>query len=295
MKNNINRVLITYLITIAVTLLVACIRGFNLNTQTGLTIGAMVAMILLAIYTYFMLRSYKSKNCSTVYPLLAILLGVFTIEFLPRICGLDAPLFLIDSLSRVIGVLLGFVLITVKNTVAKWSYAIIIVGATFFINEYGFPYWHNKVECGTFSGKIPASDPIQLDLFDKNGDTICLDSLDCQYIVIYCWGSRIGVSRGYFRNLKKLYKRYKSSDNIAMFAAMRMQEYDTIETASQLGAELDKLSLPCVSIMPGTPLYEASEPYDNPYSYYFLIYNKAGELLYRAGKYRIESIMRGLI
>ncbi|MDD2595812.1 MAG: hypothetical protein PHD11_08375 [Bacteroidales bacterium] len=157
------------------------------------------------------MRSYKkSTDINLIYIALIVLLGIAVPEIIPRLNRWQEALGAFpDLISRLSGVVLGYILFIIPNIYLKISSAVVMALFVSFANIPANNIFYNKEVCGSYTGRVESDKTIPLELIDTCGIQLNIDSLDCTYIVLNCWQADWGVTKGYMPEFKQLCDKYK--------------------------------------------------------------------------------------
>lgn len=255
-------------------------------------LSPIIAFVILAVYTFFVLRYYKNKiqDVKIIYAALAIFLGVCIPEVVPRLCIEGIAGSYPDLLWRLFGPIAGYFLFSISKIYWKILAVIPLLLIAGWFTLPGNNYFYNKQDCGTYTGKVDEEKVIPIELLDANGAMINLDTLDCEYLVLYCWQMDWGVSKGNLPDFGRLKRQYEGVDGLKFYAAMRMIDNEPISSSQNY---VDKWGLEGVAIPQHTPLYQESIPLTR--SPMLLLMDKNGKLLYKFNNELSKSVLKKFV
>jgi thiol-disulfide isomerase/thioredoxin len=264
-----------------ITLLALLIEALTIPLRAGpFMLCAVVTFTLFFIFMQLVLKKYSGKQ-KAEYLLISTLIGCSLIQLPFRIMDFDSTLIsLPDFLFHLLGIILGYLF---YKSSRLWRAFILIfsLASCIFIYFKGGELWRNKLNFGTFTGKIEPVPVIDFKFQTEAGDTLSLSCFKGRYLLLDCWFTRCGYCYEAMPEVQKLYDAYKNNDHVAIYAMHSRRSRDS-ENSGTGAAILKKnnYDFPCLSIdIEDDILRELGV---NAYPT-VLIFDEEGRLVFRGG------------
>ena len=103
----------------------------------------------------------------------------------------------------------------------------VLLGIFPLLMSFGvYDLWVHKIEYGSFTGSV-ASEPLPpIELYSKEGQLVSNASLQGKYVIFDFWYIGCRPCWVKFPQLQKLYEKYRTSDQVEIFAVNRPMSYD---------------------------------------------------------------------
>lgn len=227
--------------------------------------------------------------------LAVVLAGVTTIELLPRILLIDdgAPMSLADSGGRLIGAVGGYLLFKVRGIPGRVSFAVLLTAGMVWYSTKGAELWVNKVQYGTFTGRVGQLVEEPVEFLTAAGDTLHFGGLAGEYNVMLGWHSDCGVCKANLAVLQKLYDRYKDDPAVGVYSCLCLQRGDDLRTADSIAARYGH-NFPSLSVAEDSSVDRIVKSKHDANWPIYLVFDRNGTLLYKTGRERIGSIVERL-
>lgn len=191
------------------TLSVFSLEGFVLSSLIG-GLGLFIAFFLIII---------KCKKLKPIYVFLSLWLGISVLELPLRIFDFEATLVSLPTyLSWCLGLLAGFLSSIFKKWWQRLFVFSLILLITLFIALHGYDLWLNKMNYGSFTGRINELVESPLVFQDQNGIAVNIEQFKGSYLLLDFWNTWCGYCYQSFPILDEMYKEYKDSSIVKVYA-----------------------------------------------------------------------------
>lgn len=154
----------------------------------------------------------------------------------------------------------------------------------------GYPLWLNKVNFGTFTGKVNDAMPAPMNGVLQNQQVLKNEDLQGKVVVLDFWHSKCGVCFTKFPQLQKLYEKYKSDSSLKILAVNKPLKTDT---AGHAFAILKNRNYTFPILIPSDSLLaEAFEVHVYPT---VVVVDKAGTIVFRGDIENASKVVDGLL
>ena len=220
--------------------------SFTRSYGLGFHYSILIGFPALAVCSYFISR-YYSRYLSNGQLLVALLLSEFMLEWFPRIFywnyqRVSFPSTLFFSL----GLLIGYFLYTKRNNITYIFTGICIVASVWMFTD-GYTLWLNKLNYGTFTGKVKCTQMKDYQFVNEEGDTVRLSQWRGKKVLIDCWTQWCGICRKKMPVLQQMHERYKNSDKVYVTSLFVIYRNEKKEEGAQIVKE-EGFSFPVWSI-----------------------------------------------
>ncbi|MBC6111183.1 redoxin domain-containing protein [Pedobacter sp. CCM 8938] len=157
----------------------------------------------------------------------------------------------------------------------KISWLCIYILFNLFVFLKGYDLWLNKVNYGTFVGKVNIQKDFTITGFDKNNKPVIVNK--GKYVVLDFWFSSCGACFKEFPQFENLYKKYKTRKDIMFYAVNTPMPSDKVGITSFRMIAERKYSFPVLQM---TDNLEANKLAITVYPTTFLL-DKNGNIIYK--------------
>lgn len=184
--------------------------------------------------TLFSIKIFKNKwSAETVLAVLFVsmlLIQSYTIYLYFVEPAGSLPIMFIYSL----GIISAYLYLKLKPPVNIFPVFLSSLILTFMFFQ-GWEYWQNKVNFGTFTGKVEAHNlPAKFEAFDHNKDLITDDYFQNKIVLLDFWYTGCGVCFEKFPFVQFAYDKYKNDSSVAIFAVNKPIEEDRLNQAFEM-------------------------------------------------------------
>lgn len=223
MKGNLetNMNIIIYIFTLIISCLLSVLTSFlrggllSIDALSNLQISSLTSFFIYYIFTFVII--HKKQNISSFYLLLSILIGASLLQLPIRIMNFESTLStLLDYLISLIGIISGYVTFKIKKKRILFI-VLLCLGGTWF-STFGNDLWINKLNYSTSTGKVDDNTGYTIKFQNAEGDTINIESLNKQFILVECWFSHCRECYKEMPRVQRIYDKYKHNSSINIFA-----------------------------------------------------------------------------
>lgn len=182
--------------------------------------------IVYFLFTYIVLCKKEKINCRAFVSVVAIYLGVCSVELPIRIINWERTLGTIFPLAcTCIGIFTAYLyhryrrrsVSIIFTTCLIWLYCIF----------YGQKYLTNFINFGRISSSVHISNGIgNAIIYKTTDDSLCLRDLRHKYLLLDFWNSGCGVCYAIFPLLQELYDKYGQRDDILISGVFVKNKHD---------------------------------------------------------------------
>lgn len=212
-----------FLYSLLTSLLVAPLRGdyIELLGLGGFPLSMLAGVSLLFPMTVFFLKKHKDE-LSPVKILIAMSAGVSVLEIPARLVFPQGTIVSLPDYSfKLSAVMCGFAFYMARRAVCKATITVFMLSSCLWMSYYGYDLWLNKVNYGTFSGRVDKTAVIPLNLYDRDSARVDV-SQSGRYVVLDFWNSTCGHCFKAFPKVQALYDEYAGrADVYTVFCARR--------------------------------------------------------------------------
>ena len=249
---------------------------------------AVITFVLYFIFIIIISRKYSSR-LKDIYILLACLLGCSILQLPTRILTFSASLVsLPDFLFHLLGIIMGY-LFYKSNRIIRINILAFSLLSCLFLYFKGYDMWIDKLNFGTFAGKVESKQNYDLNFQTNTGDSLSLSDFNGKYLLLDCWNTYCGVCYKKMPKMQQLYDDFKQNPEVSIYAMHSFMEKtnrnDSPENYASGSEILEKrgYSFPCIAIDIDNPVLK--ELGVNAYPT-VLIFDKQSNLIFRGS---IES------
>jgi thiol-disulfide isomerase/thioredoxin len=167
--------------------------------------------------------------------LTALIIGQWIIELPMRMTYFQESLIsLPDTLHRTLGIICGFLYWRLEK---PFSILTAVLGCSIaaFMFFQGYDYWLHKLNFGTFTGKVEASNlPAKFEAFDERNNFVTDENLSGKIVLLDFWHTRCGICFEKFPQVQALYDKYKNDSSVLIFAVDKPLEEDKPNQAFEI-------------------------------------------------------------
>jgi len=219
---------------IALASVILCFAIVPLGGYGGHQYKFAAACLLFAALTYYFLGKASSRHEKRLVllwiaiPPIAIYFPIHVTHFYGTLFGLPS------TIAQFIGILSGATAYTMRK---EWKILpiVLLTALCTWVLADGYGRLKQKLNYGTWTGKITAEAPVEITGVDELGRFIDDRMLMNKVVVLDFWNTSCGNCYRQFPKFQKLYDRYKSNPEIQFFALNKPMRGDT---AGQAFAEL---------------------------------------------------------
>lgn len=142
----------------------------------------------------------------------------------------ETQISLLSTLGHFIGLLFGIFthFITIKS---KIILTILLLLLSIWVSFFGFSYWENKANYGTFSGKVSFNLPCNIEGRNQYGKSFSALDYKNKILVLDFWHTRCGACFQKFPIVQELFEQYKNDTSILILAINKHINEDTTSQA----------------------------------------------------------------
>lgn len=219
LETNMN--IIIYIFTLIISCLLSVLTSFlrggllSIDALSNLQISSLTSLFINYIFTFAII--HKKQNISSFYLLLSILIGASLLQLPIRIMNFESTLStLLDYLISLIGIISGYVTFKIKKKRILFI-VLLSLGGT-WLSTFGNDLWINKLNYSTSTGKVDDNTGYTIKFQNAEGDTINIESLNKQFILVECWFSHCRECYKEMPRVQRIYNKYKHNSSINIFA-----------------------------------------------------------------------------
>ena len=285
--------------SLLIELITSPLRGYQLPFIPGgggIKLCSVVTFILYFVFIQLMLKKYTSK-IKPQWILVACLLGSsilqVPIRLLPGTLGT-----LPDWLFHLFGIAMGYLFYKSNKFSIKSGIVVISIIFLGLLYVKGYDMWRQKLNFGTFTGKIESKQNYDLSFQTNSGDSLSLSDFKGKYLLLDCWYTYCGVCYQKMPKVQHLYDNYRQNPEINIFAVhcfIKKSNRNGISEDYTTGSEILKergFSFPCLSIDIDNPVLK--ELGVNVYPT-VLVFDKQSNLIFRGNIENASNYIKKLL
>lgn len=220
--------------------------SFTRSCGLGFHYSILIGYPGLAACSYFISR-YYSRYLSNGRLWSALLLSEFIMEWLARIFFWDRmEISFPSSLFFLLGLVTG-VLLHKKRHYMTYLFTVVCLAVSVWIFTDDYRLWLNKVNYGTFTGKVERKFLKDYRFLNEKGDTVRLSDWKGKKVLIDCWTKHCGVCYRKMPVVQRLHERYKGSNKVYVTSLFVTYRNDKKEDGAKIVKE-EGFSFPVWSI-----------------------------------------------
>lgn len=203
-----------------------CFSLAPLGGYGGHHLKFLAATLLYYGLSIFFLRKLNSKK-EILFTIL-ILIAPPTLLYIPIIVlhFKETQISLLSTLGHFIGLLFG-ILTHFITTKSKIILTILLLTLSIWVTFFGFSYWENKANFGTFTGNVNYNLPCKIEGRNQYGQSFSELNFKNKVLVLDFWHTRCGVCFRKFPIVQELFEAYKTDTSILILAVNKHLEDDT--------------------------------------------------------------------
>jgi len=246
---------------------------------------SVVTFVIYFVFINLILKKYSS-NLKPKWILLACLIGCSLLQLPLRIVHFNSTLgTLPDFLFHLLGIFMGYLFYFSSKYVKSGIVVASLLCCTFLYFK-GYNLWLHKLNFGTFSGIVQNQAEIpNFQFTDKDGKTITNMDFVGKYTILDFWNTGCGVCFREFPQFEEQYVKYRSNNNMAIYAVNiklpRDKEGISFEIISERG-----YSFPTLQGEEGVQKIFGVEVYPT-----VVVLNSAGAMIFRGNKEKAFSFI----
>ena len=215
--SNIKKILAINIASIFAFMLCTLLRALPLIGEhfNALYISAPVGFILYHLLTYQLCKRYNVSI--RPYIILTIILCTFTMIQLParfsdfRGSAITLP----EQFIHLLGIISGY--LNFQKHVKKWA-TVILGGVCYILFIALFPTFSDYLNYGSIKGKVKNIPMPNFKIINKEKDTLSLQELNGDYIILDLWHRRCPSCIRSFLKLQRLHQIIQSKSNLSIYA-----------------------------------------------------------------------------
>ena len=178
---------------------------------------SVVAFAIYFVFINLMLKKYTSK-LKPHSILIACLIGCCIVQLPIRVFFSGTLVSLPDFLFHLFGIFMGY-FFHISDKYVKSGIVVISILCCIFLYFKGYSLWLHKLNFGTFTGvqQIKVDIPV-FQFTDNDGNTITSQDFAGKYTILDFWNSSCGVCFQKFPIFEEQYEKYKSNNNVVLYA-----------------------------------------------------------------------------
>ena len=227
-----------YVLTICVVSVTRSALGFDYSILIGCPVWFLFAYLICRHYT---------KWLSVRNILFALLLPCFILEWLDRVFywernNVSFP----SSLFFLLGLITGILLYKKRNYITYLFVSFYLLASIWMFTD-GYKLWLNKLNYGTFTGRVERTIMKDYQFLNEEGDTVRLSDWKGKKVLIDCWTKYCGICYQKMPIIQRLHERYKESDKVYVTGLFVTYRDDKKEEGAKI-VEEEGFSFPVWSI-----------------------------------------------
>jgi len=194
---------------------------------------------LLAFLGYFFLTLLTIKVFEQKLSAVSIVIILFASMFLMQsytiyLCFVESLFSLPFLLIYCLGIISAFSYLKLKRptNILPFSLSCLLL---VFMSFQGWDYWLNKINFGTFTGRVAAYNlPAKFESFDEQKNLITENDFQNKIVLLDFWHTRCGVCFQKFPQVQAADDKYKNDSSVAIFAVDKPIEEDKPNQAFEM-------------------------------------------------------------
>jgi thiol-disulfide isomerase/thioredoxin len=183
--------------------------SFQASTIVGFTLYSILTYILLIRY------SHKASSKSIFF---SLIFGFSTLNIIRIFNFAETLISLPDACFHLFGIIVGYSLFKIKNYF-RWIILVIASLLTIFIYSYGYELWLNRLNYGSFTGKIiEGRISKEITFSGLTSSKVNINSLKGNIVLLDFWNSKCGVCFRKFPVVQRTYNKYKHNTKISFYS-----------------------------------------------------------------------------
>lgn len=220
---------------------------------------------------------------------IGVLIGILILQLPARLYDFQqSRISLLEGICHIFGVFAGLIYVVSKKALTRSIIVFIAFLFNLFIFTKGYDLWMNKINYGTFSGKINIQKDFDIHGFDESHKRVTLKN--GKYIVLDFWFSSCGACFIEFPRFEELYKKYKSRKDMIFFAVNTPMPTDTLGVTSFRMIKEREYSFP---VLQASDNKEAKKLAITVYPTSFLM-DKKGSIIYKGDLKGLAKLLENL-
>ncbi|MDR2954699.1 MAG: TlpA family protein disulfide reductase [Prevotella sp.] len=283
------------LLSLLIFIIISPLRGgyIDIGGITGFMLSSITGFIVYFVFTYFISSKYDGI-VKPLWVLIAIFLGASIIPLFFHIRYWESTLIsLPDYCIHLLGILLGFTCFKLNKVHFKVLLGIVSLSVAFWLSIPGYDMWLNKLNYGTFTGKVESTVLYPLIFQNPDGDTLNLEMYKGKYLILDCWYTYCGVCYKKFPKVQELYDKYKGSEHVALYSmhSRMADKKEDFKTGTNILKE-EGYIFPSFSIDINDPILKELKVDAYPT---VLIFDKDSQLIFRGSIEFAEKLIEKLV
>ena len=268
------------IISLLIEMVTSPLRGY-----ASFMVCSVVTFAIYFVFINLMLRKYSSKLKPTGI-LIAFLIGCSLLQLPLRIIFFNSSLISFpDFLFHLLGIFMGY-FFYVSNKHIKSGIVVTSILCCSFLYFKGYDLWLHKLNFGTFTGIVQNNAEIlEFHFTDKDGEIVTNQDFICKYTILDFWNTGCGVCFREFPKFEEHYEKYKSNNEVALYAVNiklpRDEDGVSFEIISERG-----YSFPTLQGEDGVQNLFGVQVYPT-----VIVLNSAGAIVFRGNKNKAFSFV----
>lgn len=236
MRKNYKKYLLIFVVSLVIYWIAVPLRGgyVTIAGLTGHPLSLVVGSILYYLATLFFLKRYKSVIPQWATILTLILPGLL-IEVPVEIAVETSAASIPNRVLILLSILLGWICFKIRPLGWKIAFSAVSLAAYLWVAYDGYDLWINKVNHGTFTGKMfEQAAGRSLEFRDETGAVVRLSDLSEDYVILDFWYSGCGLCIKAFPQVQELYEKYRLDDRVALYGVFCRRGDETFATGAEI-------------------------------------------------------------
>jgi thiol-disulfide isomerase/thioredoxin len=134
-----------------------------------------------------------------------------------------------SNIAHFLGIIFAVIIVNLRKVYKIASTLIIILGSL-WVTFFGYNYWMNKLNNGSFSGLVSEHLLKDYSFYNKDGSRLRSDDINNKIVVLDFWSTSCGICFRKFPLLNEKYNKYKVNSSIKIFAVNIPVKRDSANT-----------------------------------------------------------------
>ncbi len=193
-----------------------------------------VSFCTAGLLTYIFCVQASKVHIKAIYPFCAVALAILLVETPLRIVAFKTSIITLpEFFLYLFGAFGAFFFFRRKSFMTTTSLIVLTVFAVLF-GLKGEHYWLNKLNYGTFTGRVERTPMKDYCFLDEQGDTVRLSDLRGKKLLIDCWAKSCGICRKKMPIVQQVYERYKYNDKVCVTSLYVIYRGESREEAVEI-------------------------------------------------------------
>lgn len=192
----------------------------------GIEYSSMIGFIIFFYITLYCLEKFKLR-LSIRQIIIALVVGLWIVQLPIRVVNFESTLSsLPDVLIQTLGIVCGYFYRRLRN---PSNILVALLGGlvTVFMFFQGYNLWFHKLNFGTFTGQVAASNlPARFEVFDEQKNLLTNDNFQNKIVLLDFWTTTCGICFKKFPQVQTVYDKYKDDSSVIILAVNAPIEED---------------------------------------------------------------------